>query len=119
MRLQRIHEMATTVSTWSEHPGDITAEGLTIGGIAITYAELRRSGTARQPRTWALPAICSRCGRNQGGRDYAQLVDWLYQYAEETNPRADITVTIGDYQTRYQPESAHREALRGCPRQHR
>lgn len=30
----------TTVTTWSENEGDPTAEGLTIGGIQITYAEL-------------------------------------------------------------------------------
>lgn len=30
----------TTVKIWSENPGDPTAEGLDIGGIQISYAEL-------------------------------------------------------------------------------
>ncbi len=95
----------TTVKTWSENPGDVTAEGLTIGVIQISYAELAEIRDRETAQDMGVTGDLLEMWENQSGKDYAQLVDWLYQLAENTNPRTDVTVTIGDYQTRYQPES--------------
>jgi hypothetical protein len=77
----------TTVTTWCDNPGDVTAEGLTIGGIQVTHAELLeihdREGALFMGVTQDLITIWE----YQGGRDFGQLVDWLYQYAEATNQR--------------------------------
>ena len=52
----------TTVTTWSENPGDVTAEGLVIAGITISYAEL----TLIEDRETAIQghdsdATCTKC----------------------------------------------------------
>jgi hypothetical protein len=78
----------TTVKLWSENPGDVTAEGLTIGGIQITYAELVEIHDRQTALDMGVTPDLLELWENQGGHDYAdfvQLVDWLYLYAEETS----------------------------------
>jgi hypothetical protein len=112
----------TTVKTWSENPGDVTAEGLIIGGIQITYAELAEIQDRETALDIGVTPDLLDMWDNLGGRDFTQLVDWLYQYAHEnmsdedkalvvgricelmdadetSQPRAEVT--IGSYRTHY------------------
>jgi len=79
----------TTVTTWSDNPGDIMAEGLTIGGIQITYAELVEIHDRESALFMGVTPDLLTIWEYRGGWDYNQLVDWLYQYAEETNQTGD------------------------------
>jgi hypothetical protein len=105
--------MLTTVKTWSENPGDVTAEGLTIGGIQISYAELAEIRDRQTALDMGVTPDLLELWENQGGHDYSLLVDWLYQYAEETaSTRTDIEVTIGAYRTRYDVATARYQVVR-------
>ena len=73
----------TTVKIWSENPGDPTAEGLEIGGIQISYAELVDIDSRETALDRGVTPDLIDLWDNQGGRDWSQLTDWLYQYAEE------------------------------------
>lgn len=75
----------TTVTTWSDTPGDIMAEGLTIGGIQITFAELLEIRDRETALDMGVTTDLLAIWESQGGSDYGQLVDWLYRYAEETS----------------------------------
>ncbi len=91
----------TTVKLWSENPGDVTAEGLEIGGVKVTYAELIEITDVATALDRGLTYDLLDLWANQGGRDYSQLVDWLYQYAEECeiqelSDRLPETVTFED-----------------------
>ena len=73
----------TTLRTWSDHEGDPTAEGLDIAGIMVTYAELVEIDSRESALDRGVTPELLEIWQNQGGRDYAQLVDWLYHYASE------------------------------------
>ncbi len=85
----------TTVKTWSENPGDVTAEGLTIGGIQITYAELAEIRDRETALDIGVTPDLLDMWDNQGGRDFTQLVDWLYQYAHENMSDEDKALIVG------------------------
>jgi hypothetical protein len=74
----------TTVTTWSDNPADIMAEGLTVGGIQITYAELLEIRDRESALLIGVTPDLLTIWEDQGGRDYSQLVDWLCHYAEQT-----------------------------------
>ncbi|MFO0892830.1 MAG: hypothetical protein U0790_27275 [Isosphaeraceae bacterium] len=73
----------TTVTTWCDEEGDPTAEGVEIGGIRITYAELEDITDREMAIDRGVTEDLIEMWEQQGGRDYAQLVDWLHRYAEE------------------------------------
>jgi hypothetical protein len=85
----------TTVTTWCDNPGDIMAEGLTIGGIQITYAELLEIHDRDTALDMGVTTDLLEMWEFQGGSDYGQLVDWLYSCAAETGqePRGAKPVT--------------------------
>jgi hypothetical protein len=85
----------TTVSTWSDNPGDSMAEGLTIGGIQVTYAELLEIHDRASALDMGITPDLLAIWENQGSQDYSRLVDWLYQYAEETDQQSpDVKVVV-------------------------
>jgi hypothetical protein len=83
----------TTVKIWSENPGDPTAEGLEIGGIMISYAELVDIDSRETALDRGITPDLIELWDNQGGRDWSQLTDWLYQYAEELKQASAGTAT--------------------------
>jgi hypothetical protein len=74
----------TTVTTWSENPGDVTAAGLTIGGIQISEAELMDIDSRETALDRGITPDLLELWENQGGKVWSQILDWLYQYADET-----------------------------------
>ena len=62
----------------------------------ISYAELLEINDVETALDLGVTPDLLELWDNQGGRDFTQLVDWLYQYAEETSPRTDVVVTIGN-----------------------
>jgi hypothetical protein len=73
---------ATTVKNWDEGPEDYE-NGLEIGGIKITHAELAEIDSRETAVEMGVTADLLEKWEHQGGRDYRQIVDWLYRYEQE------------------------------------
>ena len=86
----------TTLRTWSDHEGDPTAEGLEIAGIMVTYAELVEIDSRESALDRGVTPDLLEIWQNQGGRDYAQLVDWLYEYAEQQEDCESVPFAIDE-----------------------
>ena len=86
--------MANTIlKTWSEGPED-TENGLEIGGIKVTYAELSEIHDRHSVVDMGVTPDLLDMWQNQGGGDYRQLVDWLHRYAAEQEEERGINETI-------------------------
>ena len=83
----------TTLKTWSEGAED-TEHGLEIGGLQITYAELAEIRDYPSALDMGVTPDLLEMWSNQGGRDYRQLVDWLYRYEEEQREEREINQTV-------------------------
>jgi hypothetical protein len=95
----------TTVKTWDEGTED-DQNGLEIGGIKVTYAELAEIDSRETALEMGVTEDLLELWSNQGGRDYRQLVDWLYRYEAEQREEREISqrtphafAGIGDDQT--------------------
>ena len=73
----------TTLKTWSEDETNLMQHGLEIAGIMISYAELAEIDSRESALDRGVTPELLEIWENQGGRDYRQLVDWLYQFASQ------------------------------------
>jgi hypothetical protein len=73
----------TTLKIWSEDDSNDMCHGLEIAGIMISYSELAEIDSRESALDRGVTPELLSIWDYQGGRDYAQLVDWLYQYATE------------------------------------
>ena len=78
----------TTLKTWSEGTED-DQNGLEIGGIKVTYAELSEIHDRQSAVDMGVTPDLLDMWENQGGRHHNQLVDWLYQVEEHQREEED------------------------------
>jgi hypothetical protein len=78
----------TTLKTWSEGTEN-DQNGLEIGGIKVTYAELSEIHDRQSAVDMGVKPDLLDMWENQGGRHYNQLVDWLYRYEQEQREEVD------------------------------